>query len=192
MPYDDPALKQFENYYLSHKPSESEHAENWVLHYGVITPRNLEPEPKNPIIANFFHQIQLADELGSGVRTLYKYVRTYSGALPIFDEGDIFRLTVPLNAEHSPEESGGNRSEKSVRKTGQKNRTEKSDRKPKIELVEQLQQLMRTTPNITQNEMAHLLGIARSTLNVHIDALKKSGRIRRVGPDKGGHWEVIR
>jgi ATP-dependent DNA helicase RecG len=58
-------------------------------------------------------------------------------------------------------------------------------------LVEQLQQLVRTTPNITQDEMARLLGIARSTLNVHIDALKKSGRIRRIGPDKGGHWEVI-
>ncbi len=151
---------------------------NKALHYGVITPRNLEPEPKNPIIANFFHQIQLADELGSGARNLYKYVRIYSGALPIFDEGDIFRLTVPLNAEHSPEEPGGDR-------------TEKPYRKPKIELVEQLQQLVRTTPNITQDEMARLLGIARSTLNFHIGALKKSGRIRRVGSDKGGHWEVI-
>ena len=28
-------------------------------------------------------------------RNLYKYVRIYSGALPIFDEGDIFRLTIP-------------------------------------------------------------------------------------------------
>ena len=109
----------------------------------------------------------------------------------VHDEGDIFRLTVPLNAEHSPEESGDNRSEKPDRKAGQKNRTEKSDRKSKIELVEQLQQLVRTTPNITQDEMARLLGIARSTLNVHIDALKESGRIRRIGPDKGGHWEVI-
>ena len=52
---------------------------NKALHYGVITPKNLEPEPKNPIIANFFHQIQLADELGSGERNLYKYVRIYSG-----------------------------------------------------------------------------------------------------------------
>ena len=27
MPYDDPSLMQFENYYLSHKPSECERAE---------------------------------------------------------------------------------------------------------------------------------------------------------------------
>jgi ATP-dependent DNA helicase RecG len=164
---------------------------NKALHYGVITPKNLEPEPKNPIIANFFHQIQLADELGSGVRNLYKYVRIYSGALPIFDEGDIFRLTVPLNAEHSPEGVNDTRTESPDRKPGQKVRTENPDRKPKIELVEQLLQLIQTTPKITQNEMVRLLGIARSTLNVHIDALKKSNRLRRVGPDKGGHWEVI-
>ena len=164
---------------------------NKALHYGVITPKNLEPEPKNPIIANFFHQIQLADELGSGVRNLYKYVRIYSGALPIFDEGDIFRLTVPLNAEHSPEGGNDPRTENPDRKPGQKVRTENPDRKPKIELVEQLLQLIQTTPKITQNEMVRLLGIARSTLNVHIDALKKSNRLRRVGPDKGGHWEVI-
>ena len=92
--------------------------------YGRITPKNLEPEPKNPIIANFFHQIQLADELGSGVRNLYKYVRIYSGALPIFDEGDIFRLTVPLNAEHSPEGGNDPRTENLDRKSGQKIRTE--------------------------------------------------------------------
>ena len=164
---------------------------NKALHYGVITPKNLEPEPKNPIIANFCHQIQLADELGSGVRNLYKYVRIYSGALPIFDEGDIFRLTVPLNAEHSPEGGNDPRTENPDRKPGQKVRTENPDRKPKIELVEQLLQLIQMTPKITQNEMVRLLGIARSTLNVHIDALKKSGRLRRVGPDKGGYWEVI-
>ena len=63
---------------------------------------NLRPYSKNPIIANFFHQIERADELGSGVRNLYHYVKLYSGADPIFDEKDIFRLTVPLNADYSP------------------------------------------------------------------------------------------
>ena len=30
-------------------------------------------------------------------------MKLYSGADPIFDEKDIFRLTVPLNADYSPE-----------------------------------------------------------------------------------------
>ncbi len=94
-------------------------------------------------------------------------------------------------SEHSPEGVNDTRTEDSDRKSGQKIRTENPDRKPKIELVGQLLQLIQTPPKITQNEMVRMLGIARSTLNVHINALQKSGRLRRVGPEKGGHWEVI-
>lgn len=35
---------------------------------GFITVDNLEPNPKNPIIAAFFRNIGYADQLGSGVR----------------------------------------------------------------------------------------------------------------------------
>lgn len=76
---------------------------NKAVNVGIITPQNLRPFSKNPIIANFFHQIGRADELGSGVRNLYHYVRIYSGADPVFDEGDVFRLTVPLDDNYSPE-----------------------------------------------------------------------------------------
>lgn len=76
---------------------------NKAVNVGVITSQNLRPFSKNPIIANFFHQIGRADELGSGVRNLYHYVRIYSGADPVFDEGDVFRLTVPLDDDYSPE-----------------------------------------------------------------------------------------
>lgn len=68
---------------------------------GVITPENLEPNPKNPIIAAFFRDIGYADQLGSGVRNLYKYSRLYSGKDPEFKEGDVFRITVPLEEEYS-------------------------------------------------------------------------------------------
>ena len=40
---------------------------------GTITPENLEPNSKNPIIASFFRNIGRADRLGSGVRNLFKY-----------------------------------------------------------------------------------------------------------------------
>ena len=40
---------------------------------GIITVNNLEPNPKNPIIAAFFRNIGYADQLGAGVRNLFKY-----------------------------------------------------------------------------------------------------------------------
>ena len=32
-----------------------------------------------------------------------KYVQLYSGAEPVFEEGDVFKLTVPLDDNFSPE-----------------------------------------------------------------------------------------
>lgn len=68
---------------------------------GFITVDNLEPNPKNPIIAAFFRNIGYADQLGSGVRKLFKYSKYYSGKDPEFIEDDVFRIIVPLDDSYS-------------------------------------------------------------------------------------------
>ena len=68
---------------------------------GIITPDNMEPNPKNPIIASFFRNIGWSDRLGSGVRNIFKYSKYYSGKEPEFVEGDVFRIIVPLNEDYS-------------------------------------------------------------------------------------------
>lgn len=74
---------------------------NRSLGDGFITEDNLEPIPKNPIIASFFRNIGYTDQLGSGVRNLFKYSKYYSGKIPKFIEGDIFRIIVPLDDSYS-------------------------------------------------------------------------------------------
>lgn len=65
--------------------------------HGMINPADFTPYPKNPVIARFFKEIGRADELGSGVRNLYKYTRIYSGgADPKLIEDDIFRTILPI------------------------------------------------------------------------------------------------
>ena len=51
--------------------------------------------------------------------------------------------------------------------------------------------LMRAEPQITHDALAAKLGKARNSIIKQIAKLKTNGRIRRVGPDKGGHWEVV-
>ena len=74
---------------------------NWSSGDGIITPDNMEPNPKNPIIASFFRNIGWSDRLGSGVRNIFKYSKYYSGEKPEFVEGDVFRIIVPLNEDYS-------------------------------------------------------------------------------------------
>ena len=67
----------------------------------VISPDNFRPNPKNPIIASFFRNVGLADELGSGVRNLYRYGKLYSGKAPKLIDGDVFQIIVPLDDSYS-------------------------------------------------------------------------------------------
>lgn len=170
-----------------------------MIRYGRITPKNLEPEPKNPIIANFFHQIRLADELGSGVRNLYHYVKIYSNAEPVFDEDDVFRLTVPLDDAYSADRALTEglpqtaTAQDGVLKGGMKGGM-KSGMKGDVsgmKTADAIIALMRADSQITHDILAARLGKARNSIIKQIAKLKKNGLIRRVGPDKGGHWEVV-
>jgi hypothetical protein len=63
---------------------------------GLINPDKFTPYPKNPVIARFFKEIGLADELGSGVRNLVKFVKIYSQSKPQLIEEDIFKISIPV------------------------------------------------------------------------------------------------
>ena len=64
------------------------------IYSGRITLDNLDPTPKNPIIANAFNQMGRAEELGSGTRNLYKYSKLYSGHEPVLEDGGFFEAFV--------------------------------------------------------------------------------------------------
>jgi len=51
--------------------------------------------------------------------------------------------------------------------------------------------LLKDHPNLTQVGLVAALGISRQAIQKHIANLKAAGRLRRIGPDKGGHWEVV-
>ena len=57
--------------------------------------------------------------------------------------------------------------------------------------ADRLLDLIRSDPKITFAGMVSSTGISRSAIQKHIERLKDAQRLSRVGPDKGGHWEVI-
>lgn len=63
---------------------------------GLLRPDDFAPSPKNPAIARVFREMQWAEELGSGVRNLFKFARAFGGQDPILLEESIFRVTVML------------------------------------------------------------------------------------------------
>ena len=57
--------------------------------------------------------------------------------------------------------------------------------------VQKIVSLIKADPYITTQAIADQLGINRSGVARHIKRLQNQGVIRRVGPDKGGYWEII-
>ncbi len=69
---------------------------NRAVSHGPIDPHHFSPHPKNPVILNFFKQLGRADELGSGIRNVTKYLPRYvPGKTAQFTEGDMFETIVP-------------------------------------------------------------------------------------------------
>lgn len=65
---------------------------------GMLELSSFRPFSKNPAISKIFRETSLADELGSGMRNTYKYTKLYSGGMPEFIEGNIFKTMIPLTA----------------------------------------------------------------------------------------------
>lgn len=51
--------------------------------------------------------------------------------------------------------------------------------------------LIKEDPYITTTKMAEIIGVDRRNITRNIKKLYDQGVIRRVGPDKGGFWEII-
>lgn len=45
--------------------------------------------------------------------------------------------------------------------------------------------------NLTIPELASLIGVTERSIERNIRKLQEQGRLRRIGPAKGGHWEVL-
>ena len=159
---------------------------NRAISGGIITPDNLEPNPKNPIIASFFRNIWLADELGSGVRRLYRYVPRYSGKPPELIDGDVFRIIVPLDDSYSLDAETGK---------AQIKHEDFGKDFGKDFGINQTQQrmvaLIAENMTITTESIAETIGITRRQVESNMRELKLRGIIERQGGRRYGRWVVI-
>ena len=154
---------------------------NRATQASYITPSNLEPISKNPIIAKFFREIGFADTLGSGVRKLFKYSKQYSGEDPIFEEGDVFKITVPLNDSYSYDTNIDSQ-ESSDNKNGTRNGTRNEEFKSTVI------KLIRDNDKISRQELAEAVGLSVRSVTRKLHDIPN---IQYVGKGKNGHWVIL-
>ena len=160
------------------------HTENWSRPHGSgqIDPLNFAPFPKNPTIARFFKEIGLVDELGSGVRNIFKYSPGYvEGVVPQLIEGDIFKAIIPLASKDASPDNWEEVRSKVRSKFGEKFG---------VKYEEQLKMIF-LDPSSSATAMATKMGLSPRAVEKQLAKMKEMGLIERVGPDKGGHWAIL-
>lgn len=170
---------------------------NRAMNDGFITVDNLEPNPKNPIIAAFFRNIGYADQLGSGVRNLFKYSKFYSGAEPSFVEGDVFRIIVPLDDAYSFDfnYTKNKTYEPKNEPNEPKNEPNESKKEWDLELSENEKQLLNYIEGeatITQKELSEKMNISISTVKRNLFKLKEKGLLIHEGNKRSGKWIILK
>lgn len=62
--------------------------------------------------------------------------------------------------------------------------------KKKQKSREKILELLSGDGNLSAAALAARIGITPKAVEKHLARLKAEGKLRRVGPDKGGHWTV--
>ena len=67
----------------------------------------------------------------------------------------------------------------------------KSSLKGSLKSSLKILEILAAEPTCTYEELAERIGISRRAITKQIKNLRETGKLKRIGPDKGGHWEVL-
>ena len=126
--------------------------------------------PRNKNIANAFYRAGFIESWGRGIQKIKSGFETAGLASPSF-QTTMGGMMVSILRR-------GNPHEKTRGKTREKTR-------------EKIVQLIRDNPTITMDQLAESLEVSVKGVEWQLNSLKRDNVIKRVGPDKGGHWEVL-
>ena len=105
------------------------------------------------------------------------------------EERTFFRITIPCH------EAVGNIIADIAHKDGSLKVSKRGSLKTALqsapETALQIIKEIRNNPNITLSEIAEKIGVSRRWIATNIKHLQDTGVVKRIGPNKGGHWEII-
>jgi ATP-dependent DNA helicase RecG len=131
------------------------------------TPRNLK-------IAEIFKEIGLIEKYGSGVKRAIDEIVAYKLPKPEIKEVS-GGIDVNIFGESIPEKSSEKSSEKNSEKSSEK-----------------ILHLLQKDGKLSAEDIADKIGISSRAIEKNITNLKKAGLLKRIGPDKGGYWKVLK
>jgi len=161
--------------------------------------RKHSSKPFNPKLAGAFFKCGLIEAWGRGFDKIVEGCREYAGPRPTYKISAsgvmVLCKACPAYEKLQSEQTGDSLPiEKNVdetsMKTGLKTGMETS-MKTGMKTSDAILVLLRENSELSIDGLAAKLNRARSSIIEQVAKLKQAGKLRRIGPDKGGHWEVV-
>ena len=143
-------------------------------------------ETRNRVIARAFREARLIEQWGTGLSRLVRLCTDHGLRSPeLSEEGDFVR--VRFFRDSVPPVSG--RPEMAADQKAREGPEKQQPQPPRDDIGLALA-LLRAEPRASRRVLAEQLGLSDSAVKRRLEALVAEGRLRRVGPDRGGYWEV--
>jgi len=140
---------------------------------------------RNEIIADLFSRLHMVERTGMGIRKMKEAMVAAGLREPTFKPDGFFRAVLHRSPQYALKKGA----------PGSEKRSEiGSEKRVGDWLTENQRRIMeciRATPSISAREIAAHVGISARKVEQNIAKLRGKGVLRRVGPDRGGHWEVV-
>ena len=130
----------------------------------------------NPRIARAMYQVKYIETIGTGLTDLLKECKAKGLRKPLLEEVS-GRFRIVIWRPKTVANRGGN--------------TLKGSLKGSLKSSQKIIEVLTKDPHCTYDSLAEIIGISRRAVTKQIQRLRQSGRLRRIGPDKGGHWEIL-
>ena len=164
---------------------------------------------RNPIIASLLSKTIFVEKMGTGINRIRRAISTSNLPTPEFKFYEHSFYTIlfdktKIKGTVSESEKAGKKYPKNIQEIQNLPRKElltllknkvggKLVERVGSKLVEnrlRIILLILEDEKITKNRMSEILNISETAIDKNILKLKKLGIVKRVGPDKGGHWVV--
>lgn len=142
---------------------------------------------RNRRLGDFLKELDLTEGCSTGVPTIQEKLAANVSPRATFETTED-RLTFVI---HIPVHSGCDNKPLSGADEENYSVTTETGEKTMEKTTEKIIRLMKENPQITNKELADACGITEDGVYWNTKKLRKKNIIRRVGGDKGGHWEVI-
>ncbi len=143
---------------------------------------NYISQTRNKKLASIFKESGVIEKYGSGIKRIQQQFIAYGLQPPVFENFQHgFRVVVSA-IEH-----------KVVEKVVEKVVDKVVDKVIETMSVNQgkIIELIKKNTFISANKLSIEIGISQRKVQENIQKLKELNKLKRIGPDKGGHWEIV-